>query len=618
MKQLDYFRSQLVDLCRQAQQVRLATAASGMAIALLLVLAGIFALDWSFRKSEDTFQRLFVLGLGLTALGWSFFRYAKPWLKPREEPMEMALRVQRHAGIDSDLVAALQFESATKVDWGSPALTTALIDNVSSRQRQVDLKGVIRRDQLFKRMKMLGIVAAVWLLVTCLIPGYVGVFFNRLLLGAQQYPTLTQIKSIVVNGRTIDLSKRGDAVVRVAYGRPVKFDIRATGPEISGGRIELSGAKGGQSAVVSLEPVVLATASTNPATPPAKPTPTPPSPDDAPAFKGLYPRLLEDARCQIYLGDAWTEPLKLTIIPSPAVEVEPEVVPPLYARSGGQELLTFPRGTRQFSVVEGSEVRLNVSSDRPLKQVTLTAGQKAIAFDRNASASTPDLEIWSPQLANTQLAAIAEPLRYSIDVVDNEDQTLERPLEGFIRIEPDLPPRIVAATRTPFILPGAQPTSYYGVTDDHAVGRIWFTWEVLRGGSAEAAGAKAVAVTANDLLGNVPAASVAAAAAENVANQFTVELYQLEGNEAPEPVLEGAYSFDLKKIPLSRGDALKIIFHATDYRGKNPGKTAHAEPLVFQVTDEQGIMASMLEGDQKSARELQMFIKQLLGLGDTP
>ena len=103
-----------------------------------------------------------------------------------------------------------------------------------------------------------------------------------------------------------------------------------------------------------------------------------------------------------------------------------------------------------------------------------------------------------------------------------------------------------------------------------------------------------------------------------MANQFTVELYQLEGNEAPEPVLEGVYSFDLKKIPLSRGDALKIIFHATDYRGKNPGKTAHAEPLVFQVTDEQGIMASMLEGDQKSARELQMFIKQLLGLGDTP
>jgi hypothetical protein len=39
---------------------------------------------------------------------------------------------------------------------------------------------------------------------------------------------------------------------------------------------------------------------------------------------------------------------------------------------------------------------------------------------------------------------------------------------------------------------------------------------------------------------------------------------------------------------------------------------------VFQVTDEQGIMASLLEGDQKSARELELFIKQLLGLGESP
>jgi len=83
-------------------------------------------------------------------------------------------------------------------------------------------------------------------------------------------------------------------------------------------------------------------------------------------------------------------------------------------------------------------------------------------------------------------------------------------------------------------------------------------------------------------------------------------------------VLEGTYAIDLKTVGLKRGDTLKVTFHATDYRGKNPGKSTDADPLVFQVTDEQGIMASLLEGDQKSARELELFIKQLLGLGDSP
>lgn len=182
---------------------------------------------------------------------------------------------------------------------------------------------------------MLGAVAAVWLVVGLLIPGYVGVFFNRLLLGAQQYPTLTQIKSIVINGRNVDLSSRVDSKIRIAYGRAVKFEVQATGPAVAGGRIEMAGNKGGQSAVISLEPAEAATA-------------VPPVADAVAAFKGQYPRLLEDARCQIYLGDAWTEPLNLTIIPSPTVEVEPEVVPPLYARSNTPELLTFPAALGNF------------------------------------------------------------------------------------------------------------------------------------------------------------------------------------------------------------------------------------------------------------------------------
>lgn len=578
MKPLDHLSRQLVALCRQARRVRLATAASGAAIAVLVVLAAIFAIDWLFRETGDIVQRMVLIGLGAAAVVWAFVRYALPWLSGREEPVEMALRLQRHVGIDSDLIAALEFEGPPVADGGSQDLKAALVEDVAARQRGIRVDGVVQRGTLFKRLRVLGILGLLWAALGLLFPAYVGVFFNRLLLGAQQYPTRTQFTVLTVNGKPVDLAGVDPPAIRVPYGRPLTFVVEASGVTRDDKcRVEMTGSKGGLS--------LFELAS----------RPEPDREPDAPArpsgYAGKYDRLLEDASCKVYLGDAWTRPLQISVIPSPMIDVEPEIVPPRYAQSEGPAVKQLPRGTRQFAVVEGSEVKLNVSSDRPLKAVTLTVGEAKVDYTLDKEASRPGAEIWVPKLEGTPLAAVAEPLRYAIDVLDAEEQTLERPLEGYIRIEPDQPPRIAAATKTPFVLPVAQPTNYYGVTDDHAVGRIWLTWEVLRGDAPLAAE------------GGGP----------NV-----IELFQLEKDEKPEPVLEGEYAFDLGKLPLTKGDTVKIVFHATDYRGKNPGKSTASEPLVFQVTDEQGIMASLLEGDQKSARELELFIKQLLGLGESP
>ena len=200
MKPLDHLSRQLVALCRQAQRVRLATAASGAAIALLIVLVAIFAIDWLFRESGDIVQRVVLLGLGVAALAWAFVRYAFPWLGGREEPLEMALRLQRHVGIDSDLIAALQFEGPPVADGGSPGLKTALVEDVAARQRNIKVDGVVQRGTLLKRLRVLGLLGLLWAALGLLIPAYVGVFFNRLLLGAQQYPTRTQFTSLTING----------------------------------------------------------------------------------------------------------------------------------------------------------------------------------------------------------------------------------------------------------------------------------------------------------------------------------------------------------------------------------------------------------------------------------
>ena len=60
-------------------------------------------------------------------------------------------------------------------------------------------------------------------------------------------------------------------------------------------------------------------------------------------FRGEYAALTQSARCQVYVGDAWTEPFTLSVTPLPAVEIEAEVVPPVYARQSASEVEKLPR-----------------------------------------------------------------------------------------------------------------------------------------------------------------------------------------------------------------------------------------------------------------------------------
>jgi hypothetical protein len=64
-----------------------------------------------------------------------------------------------------------------------------------------------------------------------------------------------------------------------------------------------------------------------------------------------------------------------------------------------------------------------------------------------------------------------------------------------------------------------------------------------------------------------------------------------------------------------KGDQLKVTVEAVDYRGSLPGKSAASEPLSLFVTDERGVLAAMVESDQRSARQLDAIIERQLGIG---
>ena len=77
------------------------------------------------------------------------------------------------------------------------------------------------------------------------------------------------------------------------------------------------------------------------------------------------------------------------------------------------------------------------------------------------------------------------------------------------------------------------------------------------------------------------------------------------------------YRMDLSPLELRKGDQVKITVRAVDFRGRREGKSALSEPFVFQVTDEEGVLAAMTETDRQSAERLDIMIQRQLGIGES-
>jgi hypothetical protein len=459
----------------------------------------------------------------------------------------------------------------------------------------------------------LGAVAAVWLVVAAAEPLYVATFLNRLFLGRQHYPTRTRIEGIEVNHHAFDpvrlgapppqqsfwsiLTARADAEdgkrgLKIHYGEAARFQITCAGDYLpKSGRVVVRAAPSGLPATVELVPA---------------------SPKNQPAqseegsrrlFVGELPRLIESVDFQIYLGDAWTESARLETAQLPVVEVELEVFPPPYANKALVDT-RMSRSMRQVSVIEGSQVMAHVRSDKALKDCTMTIDQKQMPLRPQPGEELADGgRAWLLDPQGTPLEAVLQPVRYAVQITDNDDQKLDKPIEGLIRVLPDLAPRIAAATNTPLVVPVAMPTIYYQAIDDHALGRIWLSYEVLRG----------------DPEGAPPGEDRPPIATGEM------EIYRHQEGQPFIRNKEDAWTFDVSKVDmgkpsarLEKGDTIKAVLHAEDYRGGRQPQAASCEPLVFQVTDEQGILTSMLEADKHSAAEMKSMIRRQLGIGETP
>ena len=130
-------RSNLEGLRMRRTIARLTTAYSGFLAAAVWIVLVSFLLDWSFAM--DRSQRVVLLLLGVYGLVYSFRRFASPQLRRKETLLQTALLVERSQGIDSDLVAAIEFENPEAEGWGSVELQDEVKTYVAGISDDIDM-----------------------------------------------------------------------------------------------------------------------------------------------------------------------------------------------------------------------------------------------------------------------------------------------------------------------------------------------------------------------------------------------------------------------------------------------------------------------------------------------
>ncbi len=557
MNGLDQLRARLASLRRRRRLARWIVAYSALAVAVLWALAAVLLGDWLLDM--DYPQRLVMLGACTGGVLWAFYRFSRPWLAWSESLIDMALLVQRQEQIDSDLVAALQFESPEAPAWGSVQLEQAVIAQAAEMSRRVRPVLDVPRRLISRRLMALLATLAVASACMWWFPEYLRTFVDRLLFRPAHYPTRTTIESVTINGTAIDLSDRKD--IKCPYGLPLRLGVSCSGQLPSSGRAFLTTDRGGVETGIPLDPL-----------------------ESPGRYAGQWPRLADPARLVITAGDAKTDPLHLVVAPPPTVDVQFEVAPPRYAASIQSPTETI-RGLRQLSVVEGSRVAIRVTSDKTLHEAAVTIEGARHPMQRtDAPPSAGPKETWAIDPAGTPLAALAEPVRYSIQVTDEDGLSLDRPIEGVIRIKNDRPPDVTASALTTLVLPTARPTIVFNASDDYGLAEVAILAEVVHGDGTSG-------------------------------EKSETKLYTLPSDAPPRKNIQERQRYALAPLKAAQGDQIRLTLRATDHRGQVAGRSTLSEPLVFQVTDERGIYAAMAEADRESARRLQTMIENQIDVG---
>lgn len=665
-------RRDLAALGAARARVRVSAAWSAVATAAIAGILAFWALDVAFEMS--VLQRLLMLALLVGVVAWTFQRLARPWLGIAESEMELALRVERAQRIDSDLVAALQFEDPRAREWGSTQLESAVIAHVAGWGSRFNVFDGFDTSLLRRRATWLGIVATLWLGLSLLFPGHAGALFNRLFLGHRHYPTRTTIEQIIVNQQAV-LSRPDDGTTprgaRAAQAHPVRFWVQCAGALPADAHLRLTGDSTQAQRRIELtrvtleqrhERLVAIQRQTRRIAAGEEPSPSgerlaellatlridareahaawpgeaqgegqwsevvsrldqvlaswPGDAERQVVFQGELGRLVDSVSYKLYAGDAWTDPATVSMIPLPVVQPVVDVQPPDYSVAAAEPVDV---AARQLAVLEGSRVEVGLKSTNRKPLAAAWLAWQTPQGPQNLPLEPVDAEklAWRLPTAGSPFASLRQETRFELQVRDTDSLQLETPIGMVLRIKADRPPTASVDIVHKVVLPTAKPKIEYRANDDYGISQIVLHVEIEPGqNEAAARGPAGVATDAPKGTSDGTPGSVE----ENVAlRRRSIPLLPTGRilGRADLPRLQ-SHELELQPFGLTKGDRLKLTLEVVDHRGASEGESVVSDPLYLEISDESGVLAAILEADEKSEQRLNEIIKRQLGIGESP
>jgi hypothetical protein len=211
---------------------------------------------------------------------------------------------------------------------------------------------------------------------------------------------------------------------------------------------------------------------------------------------------------------------------------------------------------------------------------------KPFKLERIAGEHADKLDHWQLPIKGTPLETVLGPLAYKIETKDEDGLRPSQPIQGFIRLKADRPPRVFGTIGTRNVRAGAKQPITYNATDDFGVDAIRLHVQISRKSDGE---------TSED---------------------SDERVLEIRKSRKPLQRIDGTYVLNLGELKLAKGDQVTATLEAFDFRGQAEGRSAQSEPMVMYITDEGGVLADLTELDEQAARQFETIIK--LGIGDKP
>ncbi len=523
---------------RFRRTVRIGSATSMFMAAPLWALLVAMLLDVATDMGKLERGVTFLIVVGVTV--WSFRRFILPVLGLAESELEAAMLVEGKHGLSTDFVAAMQFSETGRPQFGSDELRKATIERAVGLALKMDYLAGFSRRELHHRLLVFAVSGLIFVGAMAAFPGHAAAFLNRFFLGNAHYPTRTLIEEIASPGNV------------AAFGLPITFKVRAGGELPERGRVKVRTTSSGLSTEVELLP----------------------GEDDRTFYSGQLPRASDDFSYQVFLGDAYTEPRSVRLIPLAVVAVDFDIKTPEYA---AVEFASTPKRRGAWVALEGSRVvPIVTASNKTLRSARFRIDEQEYPMAREG-------ESFVLRGESSPLRKVEATARWEVQVTDEDGLGLERPVAGVLQVRADQPPNIAIATATRIVWPEAEPRIHYKALDDYALDRVVATLSVqsMDAGSAD----------------SQPEAKLDIAAATNHAK-----------------AIEGTFALNVKKLGVTKGDRVYITFEALDYRGDFSGLSMRSEPMVLEVSDREGVLEALREQDEEIERKLDRIIDAQLGI----